>query len=90
MTNAITEAASIEEVVEIINASADGHATEYFGGSDTRDAEEMAGQYAWEAAEESGYIDDASIEGQLDILSEAGAKFDFSKALENAISRKKQ
>lgn len=90
MTNAITEARSIEQVVEIINASAAGHASEYFGGSDTRDAEIMAGQYAWEAAEESGYTDNDSIEAHLEFLVEAGAEFDFSAALENAISRKKQ
>ena len=90
MTNAITEAKSLEEVVEIINESKAGNSSAYFGGSDTRDAEEMAGQYAWEAAEEAGYTDDASIEAQLDFLVEAGAEFDFSTALENAISRKKQ
>lgn len=90
MSNAISEAHSIEKVVEIINASKAGHASEYFGGSDTRDAEVMAGQYAWEAAEENGYTDDASIEGHLEILADAGAEFDFSAALENAISLKKQ
>ena len=87
MTNAITEAGSIDKVVEVINASKSGHSSEYFGGSDTRDAEEMAGQYAWEAAEESGYTDNASIEAQLDFLVEMGAEFDFGTALENAISR---
>lgn len=90
MANAITEAHSIEQVVKVINESKAGHASEYFGGSDTRDAELMAGQYAWEAADESGYTDDGSIEAHLDILVEAGAEFDFSAALENAISRKKQ
>lgn len=90
MTNAITEAHSIEQVVKIINESSAGHASEYFGGSDTREAEVMAGQYAWEAAEESGYTDDSSIESHLDILAEAGAEFNFDAALENAISRKKQ
>lgn len=89
MTNAITEASSIEAVVEIINASNKGESSGYFGGTDTRDAEVMAGQYAWEAAEKSGYTDDASIEAQLDFLVEAGAEFDFGAALENAISRKK-
>lgn len=90
MTNAITEAGSIEEVAEIINAANKGESSGYFGGTDTREAEEMAGQYAWEAAEESGYTDNASIEAQLDFLVEAGAEFDFSKALESAINRKKQ
>lgn len=90
MTNAIAEASNIEEVVEIINASNKGESSDYFGGTDTRDAEVMAGQYAWEAAEESGYTDDASIEAQLDILAAAGAEFDFSAALESAINRKKK
>jgi hypothetical protein len=90
MTNAITEAGGIEEVVEIINVSKNGGASGYFGGTDTREPEEMAGQYAWEAADESGYTDDESIEAQLDFLVAAGAEFDFSKALENAISQKKQ
>ena len=90
MTNAITEAASIDAVVEIINASNKGESSGYFGGADTRDAELMAGQYAWEAAEESGYTDDASIEAHLDFLIEAGAEFDFAAALKDAISRKKQ
>ncbi|WP_299194799.1 hypothetical protein [uncultured Amphritea sp.] len=90
MTDAITEACSFEEVVEIINSSNRGESSGYFGGTDTRDAEIMAGQYAWEAAEDSGYTDDESIKAQLDILVEAGAEFDYSAALENAIGRKKQ
>ena len=90
MINAITEARSIDKVVEIINASNNGESSVYFGGTDTRSAEVMAGQYAWEAAEESGYTDDTSIEAHLDILVEAGAKFDFAAALENAINRGKQ
>ena len=85
MSNAITEAKSIEQVIDIINASAEGH---YFGGSDTRAAEVMAGQYAWESAKEADYTDDASISAQLDYLAEAGAEFDFDAALENAISRR--
>lgn len=89
MSNAITEASNINEVVEIINASSNGESSGYFGGTDTRDAEAMAGQYAWEAAKESGYTDDTSIAAQLDFLVEAGAEFDSTSALENAISRKK-
>lgn len=75
MSNAITEANSIGQVVDIINAS-------------EAEAEVMAGRYAWEAADESGYTDDCSIEAQLDFLVDAGAEFDFGAALENAISRK--
>ena len=87
MTNAITEANTLEQVVEIINSD---EASEYFGGTDLRSAEKMAGQYAWEAAEESGYTDDESIEAHLDILSDAGARFNFSNALNEAIALKKQ
>ncbi|WP_284211132.1 hypothetical protein [Proteus mirabilis] len=89
MSNAISQAASLEQVVEIINESYNGNSASYFGGSDTRDAEVMAGQYAWEAASESGYTSDESIEAHLDILVEHGAKFDFNLALENALTRKK-
>lgn len=87
MTNAITNAASLEQVVEIINAN---EGSEYFGGTDLRSAEQMAGQYAWEAASESGYTDDQSIEGQLEILADAGAMFDFNEALKEAVALKKQ
>lgn len=90
MTNAITEAKSIQQVVEIINLSKAGHASEYFGGSDARDSEVMAGQYAYEAAVDSGYTDKESIEAQLCFLAESGADFDFGVALEHAINRKKQ
>lgn len=88
MTNAITEARSIEQVVGIINAAKEGNSSEYFGGTDTRDAESMAGQYAWDAACESGYIEEQSIEAQLDILVEAGAQFDFAVALKFALTRR--
>ena len=80
MSNAITESKSLDEVVENINQS--------IRSNDAREAEEMAGQYAWEAAEESGYIDDSSVEAHLDYLIESGAKFDFEAALKNAISRR--
>lgn len=88
--NAITEAQSIEQVVEIINAAGNESATEYFGGSDTRSAEAMAGQWAFEAADEAGYTENSDIEAQLNILSDAGADFDFSQALADAIGRRKE
>jgi len=84
MTNAITEAQSIEQVVEIINTAKEGQASDYFGGADLRSAEEMAGQYALEAAQESGYTDNDSIAAHLDLLAEAGANFNFHSALDNA------
>ena len=89
MSNSISQAHSLEQVVEIINNSHEGYASAYFGGTDTRDAQAMAGQYAWEAASASGYTSDETIEAYLDILVEHGAKFDFKLALENAIARKK-
>ena len=89
MSNVIVEALSIDEIVCIINSNSDENVSTYFGGTDTRAAEEMAGQYAWESAKESGYTDDSSIEGQLDCLIEAGAQFDYGVAFKNAIDRKK-
>ena len=85
MNNAITEAKNIDEVVEIINKSKKNELVRH---NDTRDAEEMAGQYAWEAAEDSGYIDDYSIESHLDFLVEVGANFNFEAALDYAINRR--
>lgn len=87
MTNAISQAHSLEQVVEIINSD-EGAA--YFGGTDLRNAEAMAGQYAWEAAEESGYTSDETIEAHLDILRDAGATFEYGDALAQAINLKKQ
>lgn len=84
--NAITEAKSIDEVVEIINDSAAGKSAEYFGGSDTRSAEQMAGQWAFDAAEEAGYTEDQDIDAQLDFLSGAGANFDHAAALREAVA----
>jgi len=83
MSKAIELACSLEEVVEIINSDE----YPYFGGTDLRDAEEQAGEYAFSAAENTDDLTIESLEGQLDYLAEAGAKFDFNKALENAISR---
>lgn len=90
MTNAITEAYSMEKVVEVINTSKNGESPSYFGGADTREAEVMAGQYAWEAAKDSGFTDDASIEAHLTFLADAGADFNFSSALDDAFNRKNQ
>lgn len=88
--NAITEAQSIGQVVEIINAAGSESAAAYFGGTDSRPAEAMAGQWAFEAAGEAGYTDNSDIEAQLDILAEAGADFDFSQALADAIGRREE
>lgn len=86
--NAISEAKTIDEVVSIINRCKHDQISEYFGGTDTRDAEAMAGQYAYSAALESGFVSDSAIEAHLDLLSEAGAVFEFQTALKNALNRK--
>lgn len=82
MTNAISEARTLDQVVRIINKSYNGESPYYFGGSDIREPEEMAAQYAYEAALESGYtIDEESLEYHLDILVTASAKFCYLTAL---------
>lgn len=49
--------------------------------------EQLAGQYAWDAAQQAGYgTDDETIIAHLDFLSEAGAKFDGGLALMCAIA----
>lgn len=90
MTNVISESHTIQQVITAINAAHSGESNQYFGGSDNRSAEELAGQYAWEAAKESGYEGDDTIEAHLEYLREQGAKFVFSDALKNAIILKKQ
>jgi len=87
MSTAIKEALSIEEVVEIINTAAES-TVKFSDGSDMRSPEEMAGEYAFDAAEESGYTDAASIEAHLEYLADQGAEFDFKEALQNAIGRR--
>ena len=48
--------------------------------------EQLAGQYAFEAAEEAGYgTDDEAIIAHLDFLLEAGAEFDAGRALMCAV-----
>lgn len=86
MTNAILSANSVEEVVEAINTASAGSGVGYYGGTDLRSAEEMAGEYAWNAAKESGYCTEQDIEGQLEILADNGAKFDQEMALKAAIA----
>ena len=90
MTNAITEAQSIEQVVEIINKAKAGRSSDYFGGADLRSAEKMAGQHSLEAAQQSGYTDNDSIAAHLHLLAEDGANFDFHIALDNTNQEKKQ
>lgn len=82
MTNAISDAKTIGQVVDAINSAAAGQPVEYFGGSDTRAAHEMARQYALDAALESGYTDSETVEYHLGHLIDAGAIFDFQAALQ--------
>jgi len=76
----IEQAQTQEEIVEAINA---GGVTEGVEGVEFT-AEQLAGEYAWQAAEEAGYVDDDSLEGQLECLADAGADFSQSDALEHA------
>jgi hypothetical protein len=70
-----TNCHSIEDVVRLIN--------EPFATSST--GEEVAAKYAIEGATEAGYgLGDAELSAQLDALAEAGADFDYRKALELA------
>lgn len=80
--NAIDEAKSISEVVDIINGAKRSN--------DTRSSEAMAAQHAWDAAEEAGYITDLDIETHLDFLAEYGAKFHFCAAFEQALALKEK
>ncbi len=77
--NALENCHSIKQVVELINNQSATDAS----------AEMVAAAYAWNAAEESGYTDNDSIEANLDFLRDSGAEFDFSEALEMAINEKK-
>lgn len=48
--------------------------------------EQLAGQYAWDAAEQAGYsMDDEAFIAHLDFLIDAGAKFDAGRALMCAV-----
>jgi hypothetical protein len=71
--SAIREAKSLDDVVAIINS---GEPAEYFGGTDLRSPEQMAAEYAADAAENP---EDA--EYHLSVLTAAGARFDERKAL---------
>lgn len=80
ISQALQNAQSIDDVVEIINE----------GGTSSYDSNEIASQYAYNAADEAGYgIDQANIEGHLDLLAEAGANFDYREAVKAALEAKK-
>jgi hypothetical protein len=79
---------SLEEVVQNINASYKDESSTCSVRTDIREPEEIAGEYAWDAAEENGYTEEDDIRAHLEILINAGADFDYFKALENALQRK--
>ena len=78
----IREAQTQEAVVEMINQ---GGITEGMEGVEFG-PDQLAGQYAWDAQSESDCeVDKAGIEAHLEILSNAGAEFDFGEALKHAM-----
>jgi uncharacterized protein YihD (DUF1040 family) len=78
--NALADCHSTEEVVRLMN---EDFATD-------AEPEMIAAKYAYDAADEAGYgIDSTNLEAHLDVLVEAGAKFDYSAALEVALNEKK-
>lgn len=71
----LQQCTSLEQVVDLINTS-----TEY-------EAEDLAAQYAYDAIEASGNeVSESEIESHLDILREKNAKFNYSEALEIAMT----
>lgn len=86
LSPAITNAQTITQVVEIVNAANRGETIEYFGGVEFRDGDQLAGHYAYDAATNAGDgFEEADLEAHLECLSDAGAIFSFSEALAEAI-----
>ena len=81
ISNALQNAHSIDQVVELINSgSCEGMEGIEFS------SEQLAGQYAWSCAKEAGYgVEENDLEAQLEIIAEQGAEFDSKKALEHAL-----
>lgn len=81
ISNALQNAHSIDQVVELINSgSCEGMEGIEFS------SEHLAGQYAWSCAKEAGYgVEENDLEAQLEIIAEQGAEFDLKKALEHAL-----
>lgn len=81
ISNALQNAHSIDQVVELINSgSCEGMEGIEFS------SEQLAGQYAWSCAKEAGYgVGKTEIEAQLELISEHGAKFDLNQALDLAL-----
>ena len=91
---AIANAHCLEEVVSIINDANSDKSIPYFGGTEVRDGDTLAGHYAYDAFSESDSFEEFEdskefdpyfLDGHLDILVESGAEFDREKALKVAI-----
>lgn len=78
ISRTIAQAHSLEAVVDVINR---GGVCEGVEGIEFT-AEELAGQYAADAARDNGFLDMESLAAQLEFLSDAGAVFDHPGALE--------
>ncbi|ODN41114.1 hypothetical protein [Piscirickettsia litoralis] len=91
ISQALQQAQTFQQVVDMINAANNDESIPYHGGVDCANTgDELAGQYAYDAADEAGYgIDEHNLEAHLELLSEAGAKFDHSKAMAEAMRIKK-
>lgn len=79
LSNAVANATSIEQVVEIVN---EGTCEGMEGIEFTSDM--LAGQYAYDAAKtgaDGEPVTEHHIEGHLDFLREAGAEFDERAAI---------
>lgn len=80
ISQALQNAQSLDQVVAVING----------GGTSSFNNEEIAAQYAWDAAEDNGEgMSTEEIEAHLDVLVEAGAEFDYQEALEVVAKAKK-
>ena len=79
---------SIEEVVDRINEAGNDSVpeTEIGAYAFAFSKAQLAGQYAAEAAYESGFNDDETLEAHLEFLRESGAQFPHAEAMERGRS----
>jgi hypothetical protein len=83
ISNAIRSASSLQQFAAIIN---DGGTCEGMEGIEFT-PEQLAGQYAFEAARDSGWpIDAAAIAAHLEVLADAGAEFGHTEAAEHSMA----
>lgn len=75
ISQALQNCHSATHVAEIING----------GGTAFYTAEQIAGQYAFDAARDAGYgLADENLEAHLEFIRSEGARFDWSGAMEEA------